>query len=518
MGVDLSKIPTKDLEYISAGQLDKVSTATLEYISKQQATPKENIPASQVIPRAISNLPSSTMNVFGGLYEAVTNPIQTGKAILDVAAGGLQNILPESLVKAVGEDKASREAANRVGQAYVERYGGIENAKRTIANDPAGFMADVATILTAGSPMSPRLATAASFVDPVSLTVKAGVAATKGAGKVAAPVFGASTGVGSDAITEAFAAGKAGGKKAEQFRENITGSVPFTDVLDTVKQNLANMNTAKQQQYRSGMVDIKNDNTVLSFTGIDKAIADAASKTEYKGKVVNPKAAQKLSEVRQIVDDWKKENPADYHTPEGIDALKQKVGDVLEGIPFEEKRARSAVLDVYNSIKRQIVNQAPTYSKVMKDYSEASDLIKEIERSLSLGKKSSADTALRKLQSIMRNNVNTNYGQRAEMLRLLNESGTDVSSALAGQALSDVVPRGIQRATSLPTSLGAFSLGGLPAAVASMAASSPRIVGETSFGLGLLSQGAGRAAREMPLAFDPRTYNLLYQSGQIKDQ
>jgi len=511
--MDLSKISTKDLEYINAGQLDKVSTAGLEEYARQQS----NIPASEVIPRAIQNFPSSLGNVFSSIKEAVTSPLQTGKAILNVAYGGLQNILPESLVKAVGEDKEAREAANKVGQAYVERYGGIENAKKTIANDPAGFLADVSTILTGGSTVAPRLAKVASFVDPVSLTAKAAVGATKKVGGLLAPTLGATTGVGSEAIKEAYRSGREGGKKAQQFRENISGSVPFTDVLNDARQNLANMNTAKQQQYRSGMVDIKSDKKVLDFTGIDKSLQNAANKASYKGQVKNVAAANKIKEVQKIVDDWKKLDPAEYHTPEGIDALKQRVGDILETIPFEQKTARSAVGEVYNSIKSQISLQAPTYLKVMKDYAEASDLIKEIERSLSLGKKASADTALRKLQSIMRNNVNTNYGQRADLLNVLNQSGTDITSALAGQALSDFTPRGIQRSLTLPTSLGAFSLGGIPAAIGSLAVSSPRAVGETAYGLGLLGRGA-ETATKIPMAFDPRTYSLLYQSGQIKDR
>jgi len=37
--MDLSKIPTKDLEYIKAGQLDKVSTSSLQEFAKQRGTP-----------------------------------------------------------------------------------------------------------------------------------------------------------------------------------------------------------------------------------------------------------------------------------------------------------------------------------------------------------------------------------------------------------------------------------------------------------------------------------------------
>ena len=475
---------------------------------------KETLSGKDVVSQAITNFPSSFKNVLTGTYEAVTSPLQTGKAMLDIGAGALQNILPESVVKAIGEDKASRDVANQVGQMYVRRYGSVEAAKRTIANDPAGFMSDVSAVLTGGGSVIPKVGKVASFVDPLSLTAKA----VGTVGKVAAPVLGMTTGAGSEAIKQAYQAGKQGGTAAEQFRSNITGTAPMTDVLDMAKQNLSEMNSQKQAQYRSGMVNIKNDKTVLNFNGIDSAVQNAQNKTSYKGKIVNERAAQELQSVRDIIDDWKAQNPAEYHTPEGLDALKQKVGDVLENIPYEQKQARSAVGDVYKSIKSEITKQAPAYAKVMKEYSEASELIKEIERSLSLGQKSSAETAVRKLQSLMRKNVNTNFGQRVELGKALSGAGNDIFPALAGQSLSELTPTGIQRATSLPTALGAFSAGGAPLAAASLLSSSPRLMGEAAYGAGLLGRAGGAAAKVIPQAFDPRMYNLMYQAGRIKER
>lgn len=474
----------------------------------------DNLSAKDVVSQAISNFPASFRNVATGVYEAITSPLQTGKTMLDIGAGTLQNILPESLVKAIGEDKASREVANKVGQMYVQRYGGVEQAKRTIANDPAGFMSDVSAALTVGGGAIPQLGKAASMVDPLSLTAK-----TVGTvGKAAAPVLGMTTGAGSEAIKQAYKAGREGGAAAEQFRSNITGTAPMTDVLDMARQNLANMNAQKQAEYRSGMTNIKNDKTVLDFSGIDSALQQAQNKTSYKGKIVNERAAKELGDVQSIVDDWKKQTPSEYHTPEGLDALKQRIGDVLEGIPYEQKQARSAVKGVYDSIKAEITKQAPAYANVMKGYSEASELIKEIERSLSLGQKSTADTALRKLQSIMRKNVNTNFGQRAVLGRELSAAGQDIFPALAGQALSELTPMGLQRATSLGTAAGAFSAGGAPLAGASLLSSSPRLMGEAAYGTGLLGRGIGAAEQVIPQAFDPRMYNLMYQTGRIKGQ
>jgi hypothetical protein len=485
----------------------------------QKMSQPQSMSASDVARQAVGNFPASMSNMLGGIYEAVTNPIQTGKAVLDVAAGGLQNILPDSIVNAIGRDQSSIDAANRLGQFYVQRYGGVENAKRTIANDPAGFMADVSTILTGGSTVAPKLGVAASFVDPLSLAAKATTATAKGGAKLAGEALGLTTGAGSESLKQAYRAGREGGNTSQQFRENISGRAPVTEVLDMAKQNLSDMNTAKQAEYRSGMVNIKNDKSILDFAGIDKSMNNATNKTTYKGKIVNERAASELDQVKNIVNDWKAQNPAEYHTPEGLDALKKRVGDVLEGIPYEQKTARAAVGEIYKSIKSEITKQAPTYANVMKQYSESSDLIKEIERSLSLGNKASADTGIRKLQSLMRNNVNTNYGQRSNLAQqLVQQGGQDIFPALAGQALSQITPRGLQRATAIPQSLGAFSLGGIPAAAGSLFASSPRAVGESAYGLGLLGRGLDTASNAVPLAFDPRAYNLMYQAGRIKGQ
>lgn len=514
MADQIINVPGQGQVKFPASMSDAEIVAAIQKMSQPQS-----MSAGDVARQAVGNLPASLSNIASGIYEAVTNPIQTGKAVLDVAAGGLQNILPESLVNAIGRDQASIDAANKLGQFYVQRYGGVENAKRTIANDPAGFMADISTILSGGSTVAPKLATAASFVDPLSLAAKAVTATAKGGAKLAGEALGVTTGAGSESLRQAYRAGREGGETSQQFRENITGRAPVTDVLDTAKQNLSDMNIAKQAEYRSGMVNIKNDKTILDFSGIDKSMNTATNKTTYKGKVVNERAAAELDQVKNIVNDWKAQNPAEYHTPEGLDALKKRVGDVLEGIPYEQKTARAAVGDIYKSIKSEITKQAPTYANVMKQYSESSDLIKEIERALSLGNKASADTGIRKLQSLMRSNVNTNFGQRTNLAQqLVQQGGQDIFPALAGQALSEVTPRGLQRATAIPQSLGAFSLGGIPAAAGSLLASSPRIVGEGAYGLGLLGRGLDTASGAIPLAFDPRTYNLLYQSGQIKGQ
>lgn len=473
--------------------------------------------ASDVAVSAVKNFPSSVGSMLGDIYQAVSSPVQTTKAVLDLGAGILQNALPERLVQAIGEDKASRELASKVGEHYVKKYGSIEGAKQALATDPAGVMADLSTVLTGGAMLptraAPALATAARAVDPLMLAARTTGKTLDVLGTAAKGGLGLQTGVGSEAISQAYKAGKTGGEAGELFKSNLRGEVPQLEVLDAAKQNLAEMAMERQRVYREGMKNIKGDATILSLDGVDNAVKQAFNKITFKGQVKNEVAFEKLSEAQAKVDAWKKLDPAQFHTPEGLDALKQQIGDILEKIPYEQKTALNSINEVYNGIKSEIVKQAPTYSKTMKAYSEATDTIREIEKALSLNNKATADTAMRKLQSLMRNNVNTNYGQRLNLAKELEQQGSrQIMPALAGQALAEWTPRGLQRATSIPTAFLAKGIGGLPLAGASLATSSPRLMGEAAYGAGKVAKGLLDVQNRMPNIDYPTMFNLLYQA------
>jgi hypothetical protein len=523
-GITINNIPD-DVDPNSKELKDRVAKIRAE---NQMAVPTEQMPkkdltAGEVATGAITNFPSSFRNLIGNIVTAISSPLETGKSILDVGAGALQNVLPERLVQAVGEDKQSREMARKVGEFYADRYGTGEGLKRAIAEDPAGVLADLSTVLTGGSMVAPRavaqpLARVATTIDPLAATVRGTTALAGATGRnVIAPILGTSTGAGRESIEQAFKAGQKGGTTAEQFRANISGRVDPTEILNIAKNNLNELNLAKQAEYRSGMVNIKNDKSILGFDDIEKSLQDATKKVTYKGQIKNATAAEKLQEAQQKVNVWKNLDPAEFHTPEGLDALKQQIGDTLETIDFtKQKVAYSAVSDIYNSIKSSIQKQAPTYAQTMKAYTDASDQITEIQKTLSLNNKASTDTAIRKLQSLMRDNVQTNYGQRTKLAKELETmGGQEFMPGIAGQALSSFTPRGLQGVASIPTSYLAYGAGGIPAAIGTAALASPRLMGETAFGAGLTTRGVREFGRLVPPAVDPRMYNLLYQSGQI---
>jgi hypothetical protein len=182
-------------------------------------------------------------------------------------------------------------------------------------------------------------------------------------------------------------------------------------------------------------------------------------------------------------------------TAEGLDALKQAIGDIR--LDTKQGTTARAVADaVYNEVKGQIAKQVPEYAGMMRRYSDASDTINELRKTLSLNEKATADTQLRKLLSTTRNNVNTNYGQRTRLIDELAKYEPDLPDALHGQALNSNLPRGL---ASLPI-MGAVSTAAAtmnPLPLASIPFSIPHVAGEVAYRGG---QAQGALARALAKA------------------
>ena len=138
----------------------------------------------------------------------------------------------------------------------------------------------------------------------------------------------------------------------------------------------------------------------------------------------------------------------------------------------------------------------------MKNYHEGSETIGEIKDALSMNGKASVDTQLRKLQSLMRNNVNTNYGHRLDLAQQLeSEGGKAIMPALAGQSMSSLTPRGLAGGAGILNLLG-IAKGALvqdPMALteaATLPFQSPRAVGTAAYGLGRLAGAVPNTTRE----------------------
>jgi len=525
MAYDIARLEQALINADKAGDADaaRVFAAEIRKMRGQQAQSQGNqssLEWSDVPAKALSNIPRSAGEFAGNIWNAVSSPVETGKALTNVFVGGVQNVLPEWMQAASAEDQ--RKMASSVGKFFTDRYGSMEGLKQTIANDPVGLLADASTVLSGGGALAAKLpgmagkiggavSTAGKAIDPLSLAMKAAKPVAKVGGNIAAHTIGGiGTHTGGQSIKSAAKAGYMGGQHADDFINNLRGNVPSEEVVSDAKRALSAIAKERGSAYRSGMTKVASDPTVLDFSLIEKAVRDSVKMGTFKGKSISRSTTGTLKNIMDIVDDWKTSNPAEFHTPEGLDALKKAIGDIRDSTEFSTP-SRAVADNVYNAVKNQIVKQAPEYGKVMKGYEAATKQVRELEKGLSLGKKASTDTALRKLQSVMRNNANTNYGNRVKMAETLEKAGAGtLMDQLAGQSLSSWTPRGLGPLQAGTTAVAGFGLN--PAIFAMLPFQSPRLMGEAAYYAGKAAKpamAAGRvASRVAPSAF---------QAGRIED-
>lgn len=165
-----------------------LSTAKPMASQSEIPAPRREYALTDVPGAAVSNVVPSAGKFFGGLYEAVTNPVQTLTGILDAGAGALRNSLPKPVVSFIDQFDTNPEAtqravatANAIGGMYKDRYGSYEGIKRTFAEDPVGAAADLSTLLTGGGAAATKvglgktgaaLTKAGTFTNPAALVTK----------------------------------------------------------------------------------------------------------------------------------------------------------------------------------------------------------------------------------------------------------------------------------------------------------------------------------------------------------
>jgi hypothetical protein len=165
------------------------------------------------------------------------------------------------------------------------------------------------------------------------------------------------------------------------------------------------------------------------------------------------------------------------------------------------KNRERAVTATRNAVKDTIVQYVPEYADAMKGYETAKIAQKEIEQALGLGRNVAADTALRRIQSVSRNNANTNYGSRAQAAKELEKAGApNLLPQLSGQALNTVLPRGVLKAMLGGGAIAGAGMGMLsPSLLAALPFASPRLVGELVNATGSMRRLAAPATRRAKL-------------------
>lgn len=155
---------------------------------------------SDVPGKAMSNLLPSAKNFASNMAQPFIHPLDTMGSIADLAGGALQKAGVISGTEGIP-------TADAVGKFFADRYGGVENLKHTLANDPVGAAADLSAILTGGETALARVPGVVGKVGEVAGTAGRAANPLAVAGNV---VKGAGSLIGRESLPERQALADAG--------------------------------------------------------------------------------------------------------------------------------------------------------------------------------------------------------------------------------------------------------------------------------------------------------------------
>jgi hypothetical protein len=505
-GKDFNKLPRETKQYVTnilasrPAETPAASSGALTFddlLGGQQpqqadvATQPEGRSWGGFVDNAGKNIADIASNTYNAFSE---NPAQ---AALAVGRGAADFIMP-------GIQQSDQAQSQSMATDF-----GFENGqfdKKRLANNiyerPVDLLLDASAVLPFGANPITRGASAVAKVGAVPA-------------KAAKYVVGETSGLGPKAIEEAYRSGRVGGAQGEAFRAGMRGTLDPDTPVDVGRAAVQELKADRKAEYLQGKDKWAGNDKPLAWDPIEAAFESTMGIKRFRGKDLKPSVANARDQVRAVLDEWKAD-PGSW-TAEGFDALKQRLEDIRQGLnPLDQGAARSMVGATIAAVKRQIVKQAPSYAASMKAYERASTAIDEVQRTLSLGSKSSYDTALRKLQSVLRNNAFTNWSARAKLAELISKKAPELMPMLSGMAASTWTPRGLPGKLLGPAGIGAagvaggLSLAALPGMVAAGAAASPRIVGEVAHGLGRARGAISQAATINPMV----AYLLSLGQGQ----
>ena len=490
----------------------------------QQSLQQRPIPWSDVATGAVKNLPRSALQLGKDIVHPVMHPIDTAKSLYGMASGGVQKLIPGEQ-----ENEAQWDAVTKF---FKDRYVGPENLKRTLMEDPAGLVADLSTAMTGGGTLAARLpgrvgrigeatARAGNVIDPASAAVRgvapvvAKVAPLVGSG-IASTVGNLGTGTGAESIRQAYQSGREGGAKAEHFTSAMRGLEDAEVIASEARDALARMRQTRSRKYVEGSKEWLADKTRLDFTPVQNKLMEMVdSVLEGDHWTIGKESQRTLNDIAEVVNEWRFDPK--MHTAGGLDSLKRRIDDMMPN-KLDAGQSGRLVTQMRNTVKDIIVEQVPEYRNVMKEYEVAIKLEDEIKKGLSLGNKTSVDTAMRKLLSITRDNVSTNFGNRANLVRALEEQGgADIMTRAAGHQMQTIAPRGLQRLAGSANL--ASALYGNPVSMMTLPMQSPRLVGEVAHGAGVGNRLARLLANKANMT-PARARNIgrgSFQAGRIDE-
>jgi hypothetical protein len=493
--------------------------------------PEPELTWSETGQQAIRNLPSSTVGVVKATAQAL-NPLNLPETLGGIKEIGRGLLSKTKGVVGVQQDpaQAAKDEAvlDAVAAHYKQAYGSEAGFKRALANDPASVLADMATLITGGAGaatktglISQKAALKASqvagYVDPIQAAVKVAKAPLVGAkipftekripgvANMAPYALALTTGRSPELIEQAARAGLEGTEaQRNAFLQYSAAGANDMDIVDAAEDALSKAKKARSDAYKARMTSLGAAPPDVDYAPIlqklDKLKDDYSIKSSTGVRL--PKNKQAIDLIEAIESEMAPYAKGPAGSAErnifGADALKQRINEMMLASKGNPGAYRAGV-DAYNTMKDAIMKVSPEYGSIMREYEDASGLINDIRNSLGVGR-AGPETVLKRL--LPKKQPST----RKLLIEKLGEYDDKLPHMIAGAALREAIPGGIQNLISTVVGFGVHPVGG----VANILASSPKLAGRAAYTAGRL--GAGARAVTQPAVTLP-----AYQIGRATE-
>lgn len=458
-----------------------------QYLVKPEGPPQTE--EQGFVSKTISNIPKSGYEFGKGMVSAIIHPAQTIENIVGLPKGLGMYIDKKLGRKLTPEQEFYAEKAETVGNFYADRYGGWENLKKTISEDPVGFAADLSVVAggTGAALKAGGLTKAASVAGKVSQItnpaawpgeIVGGVRKTVGATKIPESLYARTMKI------------PPGSLRIED-RESIINTLVRKEKLGLdagTRDKLNNIIGEIESEIKPALERISQKGAELNmqmvYTELDKLKSRFANRSDAKH------AFGLIDEVKR---DYMEH---DFVTKTLASPLKERTNPLFkEAEPWKETKpevlSREAFLDKAQEMKKGLYGQLETYYK--------KGAMPETGR---VGIKNDIEAAgMAKVASTLREGILSHPDTPAWMkTKLEREAGAMMARKW--------VERAANRGGNLdPMSLGAMAFGiasegGIPAATAYKIATSQSILSRLALLIAhgsKTTQGIGKVARPASL-------------------
>jgi hypothetical protein len=484
-GTELSKVPSGQVAGKNAPQIIEKP----DFYKTGREQPKE-MAWGDVASSAAQNIVPSAKAFGQSLVEPFVHPQETAQALGQLGTGIYSKAQGALGYTQNAAKKAQDEAAiNKMGQLMAERYGSVEAAKRTFAEDPVGFLADISTPLTGGGSLAARApgligragelaATVGRTVDPLTAITQAPKMVGKAVTSAVNAPLSLQSGVAYKSLQQAH---DAGATANPAFWRTMTSGDP-AEVISSVTEGIRQAAAERSAEYLSGL-NKTDRNRLLDYSKVDAALQEARNMAyPGGGKPFDPNSAkvQTYERMKTLIDAWKND-PQRPPTMENFDLLKQGIRDsgwTMTGPNSPERRMTDLLA---NAAKDTIPDKA--YRDTMEAYAKSTQELNDLTKGLTVRGGSTSS----QIQKILKNQKSG-----GDLIERLAKYDPDLPYKIAGLDVHEYLPKGfVGRMVGSLSGLGVAGLFG-PHGLAAYAGSSPRVGGMLNYGIG---RGAGLPSR-----------------------